>query len=48
VFSKFDAFAGELNRSLAGGAKVRHLIATGIWNDTDMVLSGRFIAVRLK
>jgi hypothetical protein len=48
VFSKFDAFAGKLSSSLADGAKVRHLVATGIWDDTDMVLSGRFIAIRLK
>jgi hypothetical protein len=48
VFSKFDAFTGELSSDLAGGAKVRHLVATGLWDDMDSVLSGRFIAVRLK
>ncbi len=48
VFSSFETFEDELSSSMTGGAKVRHLVATGIWNDTDMVLSGRFIAVRLK
>jgi hypothetical protein len=48
VFSKFTAFADELRIDFNEGLRVKRLVATGIWDDSERVLSGRFVAVSLK